>query len=377
VAKDKNFNNDRQNPRVLVAPLDWGLGHSTRCIPIIKELILLSCEVYIVADKKTFSLLKKEFPTTVFLRYKGYEINYSRQKNLFAFKLILQSSKIICRIFLEKKWLKKTIKNYSIYDVISDNRFGMYDKNIPSIYITHQLLIKTGNNFSDQIAQKIHFHFIKKYTACWVPDKEKNGLAGELSHPKKLPENITYIGPVSRFIECPNMEKVYDLLIIISGPEPQRTIFENTILEQLITIKGNIFFIRGLPDESKKPANFNSVTIENHLPANELNKVLEKSKMVICRSGYTSVMDLTALKKRAILIPTPGQTEQEYLAKYLMEKDFFLSVPQKDFSIEKAVEKVGTFHFETLEFQKEEYKKTVAKFVQSLKSGNNAILMRI
>ncbi len=375
MVKNKNFNSDRQNTRVLVAPLDWGLGHSTRCIPIIKELISLGCEVYIVADKKTFSLLKKEFPTTVFLRYKGYEIKYSRQKSFFAFKLFLQSSKIIYRIFNEKQWLKKTIKKYSINAVISDNRFGMYDKNIPSIYITHQLLIKTGNNFSDRIAQKIHYHFIKKYRTCWVPDQKKSGLAGELSHPKILPENITYIGPLSRFIELPGMIKAYDLLIILSGPEPQRTIFENKILEQLISIKGNIFIIRGLPDESNKPANFNNITIENHLPASELNKVISKSKIVICRSGYTSVMDLAALKKRAILIPTPGQTEQEYLAKYLMEKRYFLSVQQKDFSIEKALDKAGTFHFETLEFQKEEYKKTVAEFVNSLKSGNDPISM--
>lgn len=375
MVKNKNFNSDRQNTRVLVAPLDWGLGHSTRCIPIIKELISLGCEVYIVADKKTFTLLKKEFPTTVFLRHKGYEIKYSRQKSFFAFKLFLQSSKIIYRIFNEKQWLKKTIKKYSINAVISDNRFGMYDKNIPSIYITHQLLIKTGNNFSDRIAQKIHYHFIKKYRTCWVPDQKKSGLAGELSHPKILPENITYIGPLSRFIELPGMEKAYDLLIILSGPEPQRTIFENKILEQLISIKGNIFIIRGLPDESNKPANFNNITIENHLPASELNKVISKSKIVICRSGYTSVMDLAALKKRAILIPTPGQTEQEYLAKYLMEKRYFLSVQQKDFSIQKALDKAGTFHFETLEFQKEEYKKTVAEFVHSLKSGNDPISM--
>jgi uncharacterized protein (TIGR00661 family) len=366
--KSQKFNIVGQNPRVLVAPLDWGLGHSTRCIPIIKELILLGCNVYIVADKKTFSLLKKEFPSTVFLRYKGYEIEYSRQKSFFSLKLFFQSPKIIIRIFQENRWLKKVIKGYSIDAVISDNRFGMYHKNIPSVYITHQLRIKTGNKFSEQIAQKIHYHFIKKYSYCWVPDEQKDGLAGELSHPKKLPGNITYIGPVSRFTQIHDMEKVYDLLIIISGPEPQRTIFEKNLLEQLKTVDGNIFFIRGLPEESEQLENFNKIIIKNHLPANELNKVLAMSKMVICRSGYTSVMDLTALYKKAILIPTPGQTEQEYLAKYLMEKRFFFSENQNNFSIKQSLKKAAAFHFEKTDFPKGKYKKTLAEFVNSLKS---------
>ena len=134
-----------------------------------------------------------------------------------------------------------------------------------------------------------------------------------------------------------------------------------------------IFFIRGLPEESEQPENFNKITIKNHLPANELNEVLAMSKMVICRSGYTSVMDLAALQKKAILIPTPGQTEQEYLAKYLMEKGYFLSEKQKDFSIKQSLEKAATFNFKKLDFPKGEYKKTVAEFVTFLKSGHAPI----
>ncbi len=132
----------------------------------------------------------------------------------------------------------------------------MYNKNIPSIYITHQLSIKTGKRFSEKIAQRIHYYFIKKYFACWVPDHAKEGLAGELSHPQKLPHNITYIGPLSRFVAINDSEELYDLLIILSGPEPQRTIFENQILEQIKYIDGNIFLIRGLPDEKSKPGQF-------------------------------------------------------------------------------------------------------------------------
>lgn len=369
--KSKNPITKNQNPRVLVAPLDWGLGHSTRCIPIIKHLKLQGCEVVIVADKKVYALLKKEFPQTVFLRYKGYEIEYSRQKRFFSIKLLLQIPRIFFRIFHEKRWLKNTIKKYNINAIISDNRFGMHNKNIPSVYITHQLYIKTGNLFIERIAQKVHFHFIKKFTFCWVPDQEKNGLAGELSHPKALPGKITYIGPLTRFSKISNSKEVYDLLIILSGPEPQRTIFENEILEQLKTVEGKIFLVRGLPDEDYKLTNFNNVIIENHLNANQLNEIIEKSKIVLCRSGYTSVMDLSVLQKKSILIPTPGQTEQEYLAKYLMEKGYFFSVQQKDFSIRKTLEQTNRFNFKTPNIDTNQYKKKVEEFVRFLKIGGD------
>ena len=358
--------------RILVAPLDWGLGHATRCIPIIKELKRLGCEVFIVADKKIFSLLKKEFPDTVFLRYKGYEIEYARYKNLFWLTLFFQIPKIIFSIFKEKKWIKKAIHKYSIDAVISDNRFGMYSKKIPSIYITHQLCIKTGNIFTDIVAQKIHNYFVKKYTACWIPDYKRNGLAGELSHPKKMLPNVVYMGALSRFNLLPDVEIIYDLLISISGPEPQRTIFEKEILKQLKTFQGKVFLIRGLPSEKNVLKDFNSIKIKNHLPASELNKAIQQSKIIISRSGYTTVMDLAMLRKKAILIPTPGQKEQEYLAKYLFRKQYFFSTQQKGFLIEDTIEKMDSFRFKFFDVDKDEYKKTIHEFVLSLKSVNFA-----
>lgn len=366
--KNENYISRSSEPRILIVPLDWGLGHTTRCIPIIKQLIFLGCQVFIVADNESFSLLKKEFPNSVFLRYKGYEINYSHQKRYFALKLLFQLPAVILKIRNEKRWLKNTINNYSIDAVISDNRFGMYNKNVPSVYITHQLFIKTGNRVSQKIAQKIHYSFIKKYLSCWVPDNEKNGLAGKLSHPKNLPPNVVYLGPLSRFKILKDIDTIYDLLIILSGPEPQRTIFENEILNQLNNLDGNILIIRGLPNEKTKPANFKNVIIENHLPSEELNMVLAKSKLVLCRSGYTSVMDLSILKMKAILVPTPGQPEQEYLAKYLLEKEYFYSENQENFIIKNAIEKAKLFPFKKPGFQIDEFKKTVNHFVDYLKS---------
>lgn len=368
-----NFNKIVKIPRILICPLDWGLGHATRCIPIIKELIALNCEVIIAADTLTFSLLKEEFPSIVFLRKKGYEIKYSRAKNGLWVKVLLQLPKIILKINRENKWLKKTIDQYKPDAIISDNRFGMYSKKIPSIYITHQLFIKTGNRFTERIAQKIHYYFIKKFTQCWVPDFKENGLAGKLSHPGKIPSNVIYLGALSRFQSLETIHKKYELLISISGPEPQRSIFENIILSQLHHFCGSVLLVRGLPSATETISSPNSsVKIINHLVAEEFNKALEQSEIVISRSGYTSIMDLVKLHKKAILIPTPGQTEQEYLAKYLFEKKIFYYMKQEKFSLNKALDKSSSFPFTHPHFSCDNYKNVINEFVGSLKTGNFA-----
>ena len=368
---DKNFNNDLPKTRILVAPLDWGLGHATRCIPIIKELITQNCEVLIAASGNSYFLLKKEFPSLLILRVDGYKITYSGDGGTLLNKLMLQIPRIIFSILKENFWIKKNIKKYKIDAVISDNRFGMYNKKVPSVYITHQLLIKTKNRFSEKIAQKIHYHFIKKYMYCWVPDWNENGLAGDLSHQENKPVNVLYIGPLSRFELLKDLPEKYEVLISISGPEPQRTSFEREILFQLKTFNMNILLIRGLPNETKDLLSDNgSIKILNHLPADELNKAFQQSKIIISRSGYTTVMDLVKLGKNAVLVPTPGQTEQEYLARYLMEKKFFYSVEQDKVSLKKAIENASTFQISNAASRMYAYKNVINEFVLSLKSGN-------
>ncbi|MEP6926153.1 MAG: glycosyltransferase [Ginsengibacter sp.] len=364
---------NNSKPRILVAPLDWGLGHATRCIPIINELIDQNCEVIIAAGKTPFLLLKKEFPTLVFLRIRSYKIRYSRNKKVFALTLLVQCPKIIFSILKENFWLKKIVNDYQIDAVISDNRFGLYNKKIPCIYITHQLHIKTGNPFFEKIAQKIHYHFIKKYNNCWVPDFEENGLAGELSHQTNIPSNVLYIGPLSRFEKINNVHKIYSLLISLSGPEPQRTIFEDMILAQLKTFKKKVLLVRGLPGENKRMhVDHKSLAIVNHLSAEELNIAFQQSEIIICRSGYSTIMDLIKLNRNAILVPTPGQTEQEYLSIYLMKKKYFYSVEQDDFFLEKNIEEQSLFSFINPVVSTDSYKKVINEFVLSLKSGNFA-----
>jgi uncharacterized protein (TIGR00661 family) len=362
----KNFNNTSRKPVVLVAPLEWGLGHATRCIPVINQLLHQKCDVIIAAEGATHSLLLREFPELTFLPLMGYRVKYSRKKTWLPLKLLSQFPRILYTIYNEHRWLSEMVNQYSIDAVISDNRFGMYCSKVRSIYITHQLLIKTGNRLTERIAKNIHYYFIKKYNECWVPDFPGadgiNGLAGDLSHqPLKSKK---YIGALSRF-EHAEAEKKYDLLIIVSGPEPQRSIFERQLLGQLKTYTGKILMVRGLPCEREIIQQPN-MEICNHMPAKELNEAILQSGLVISRCGYTTVMDLVKLKKKAILIPTPGQTEQEYLAGHLMKNNIFYTAAQKGLDIQHALKEAASFPFYFPGNDMEKYKEVIAQFVQSL-----------
>lgn len=366
--KFQKINSDSLSKRVLIAPLDWGLGHATRCIPVIYELLSLNIDVVIAAGGATKKLLKKEFPKLEFVYLRGYNVKYSNKKWLLPVTLLMQAPFIFTRIYQENQWLKRIIKTQRIDAVISDNRFGLYHTTTPCIYITHQLTIKTGNRFTEWLTKKLHYFFIDKYDACWVPDNEHAPtLAGELSHPKTLPRvPVLYMGPLSRFKKITAV-KQYDCLALISGPEPQRSIFENIILKQLQNFTGKTLLIRGLPENETALPEVNScTTIKNHLTAADLNIAIEQAACIICRSGYTSVMDLVLLQKKALLVATPAQTEQEYLAAYLQQQHLFPLMEQDCFNLNKAVELCGNFTFTQPVFNNEQYKKIIQDWVSGL-----------
>lgn len=368
--KEVNFNIPDHNPRVLIAPLDWGLGHATRCIPVISALIKQHCTVIVAAEGQIKILLQKEFPGLQFADVKGYRVSYSSSKLWMPATLLLQLPKIIFRIYAENRWLKRAINEYKIDAVISDNRMGLHHKKIPCVYITHQLAIKTGGSLTERIARKIHYHYINKFTVCWVPDSEGcTNLAGALSHPFKLPKApVSYLGPLSRFEKKTEALK-YDLCIILSGPEPQRTVFEKIILSDIGNMQKKTILVRGLPQETQVPVlNNSSIEIKNHLSAADLNTIILQSEMIISRCGYSTVMDLVKLQKKAILVPTPGQTEQEYLAGYLQKQKLFYSEGQENFSVQKALKKAAAFCYSTFPVCNNDYKKIVENFASGFKN---------
>ncbi len=335
-------------PKVLIAPLDWGLGHATRCIPIIKALLANNCNVLIACNNLQKKLFEQEFEQIEILPLVGYNITYASNPKLLAISILKQLPKISSIIKQENFWLNALIDECNIDLVISDNRYGLYTSKIPCVFVTHQLQIKAPLYTIEKLLQKINYHFINKYNFCWIPDfeNEKN-IAGTLSHPKILPiVPISYIEPLCRFeIEKTNIIN-YNLCISLSGPEPQRTVLEKKILQEINTISAKIILIRGLPNSNEQLELPQNVTVFNHLSGKYLGEIFQQSEIIICRSGYTTIMEIIALQKKAILIPTPGQTEQEYLAKKLMQQGCCYSIKQKDFTITEAFEKSKTFNFQ-------------------------------
>ena len=337
---EEKINNSTKKLKILVAPLDWGLGHATRCIPIIQTLLKHNTEVLLAANDPVKSLLEKEFPQVKMLVLDGYNIKYSRHKKLFLFNLLKQLPKVFSAIKVETKWLQDIISEEGIDGIIADNRPGLHHAVIPCVYITHQLQIQTGNTVTDSWLRTIHYRFINKFQQCWIPDNEKENIfAGTLSHPVSYPSiPHKYIGILSRFIKKEAQVK-YDFLLLISGPEPQRTIFEKKLLKSFDQGSHSFAMVRGLPSENKLLIikNQNAIVF-NHLSAIDLNTLILQSKFVVARAGYSTIMDLVRLEKKAVLIATPGQTEQEYLAKYLNDKGIFASIKQEDVSFENIRE---------------------------------------
>ncbi|MFI5124651.1 MAG: glycosyltransferase [Chitinophagales bacterium] len=326
---------------VLIAPLDWGLGHATRCIPIIKALQKRGIQVMVAAGGPQKILLQNEFPGLEFLEIPGYGIRLDGKGKSLVWRLILRIPSFLRSIRKEKAWLEALSRQRRIDAVISDNRYGFYHNQTHSIFITHQLYIVSGlGDWVNRVLLKLNHHFINRFSECWVPDFQgPDSLAGILSHPPRLPRiPVTYCGILSRCKREENMVISNPLLILISGPEPQRTLFENEMFRVMEQYKSRAIVVRGLPGNEKKISLSNrQIDVYNHLASGPLNDLLNISEFVICRSGYSTLMDLARLKKKAILIPTAGQPEQEYLGAYLHEKKWALTVSLKDFDPERCM----------------------------------------
>lgn len=319
--------------KILIAPLNWGLGHATRSIPIIKALIENNFQPIIASDGVALNLLQKEFPELPFTELPAYNVTYAKKGKYFKLKLLKDSPKLLKAIKAEKKATKQILENENISGIISDNRLGVHSKKVPSIFITHQLNVLSGK--TTWLSTKMHSKIIKKFNACWVPDvKQEPNLSGKLGHPDYFEIPTEYIGPLSRF-ENKQVTISNDILVLISGPEPQRTLLQEKLLKTLKTYQGKVILVKGIMEQEQTKQVLGNMTIYNFMTSELLEKTINESNLVISRSGYTTVMDLAKLNKKAFFIPTPGQFEQEYLAKRLNEKNLVPSCNQDDFTLDK------------------------------------------
>lgn len=334
-------------PTVLICPLNWGLGHATRCVQIIKMLLSQNCKVVVAADGAPLHFLQNEFSQIGFIRFRGKAIHYP-EKGSLALNLLLQAPGLLVSIIKEHIELKKLLNQTGATVVISDNRYGLWNKNARTVFITHQLFIQApgGLKWLEPLLWPVTRFFIKKFNHCWVPDfPVAPGLSGLLAH-KKPVQHVKFVGPLSRFANTSVADFKNPLpkdfpgnffLCLISGPETQRTKFEELLRNQFEKTMWPVVMVLGKPgsDVRKEAGNFFEM---NHAGTSEIAWLIQNARMVICRPGYSTLMDLSVFGKNAILIPTPGQTEQEYLGQMLMNSGNAFCVRQSKLNLEKDIE---------------------------------------
>ena len=321
---------------ILVAPLNWGLGHATRCIPIIKALEKNGFTPIIASDGEALELLKKEFPHLQTEELLSSKVKYSKYGALLKWKIILQIPIMLRAIRKERKLTKKLVEKYQLTGIISDNRYGVYSKKVPSVFITHQLNVLSEG--TTKISSSLNWFKIKKFKEIWVPDFTlAPNLSSEMGHKEETQDKIKYIGPLSRFHKK-ELPKKYDLLVLISGPEPQRSLLEEKLKSEILRYEGEVLFVSGLIEEKQKVTRIKNTTYYNYMTTSQLEQAFNETDVVLSRSGYSTVMDLVQLNKKAFFIPTPGQYEQEYLAKKFKKEARAPYEVQSKFKIEKLME---------------------------------------
>lgn len=334
-----NTMDDSQNfqKRVLVAPLNWGLGHVSRCIPLIRSLENLGAKVVLASDGIALSLLKAEFPHLPAIALPSYRIRYFSNK--MVRNIARQMPRILYAIRTEQWATERIVRDLQIQGIISDNRYGCFSDQTQNVLLTHQLNLRIPNHLLEWTANAVLRRAFAKFDTIWVPDAASEPtLSGELSHPATGLKAVQYLGLLSR-AQAPALKGAteYDVAVVLSGPEPQRTNLEQMLLEQAILLPQKFIFIQGKTQSKEQYFAAENVEVVSYLTTEELNRVVAASETVICRSGYSSLMDLAANQKPAILIPTPGQTEQEYLADYLAIAGYFTVQQQQSIDLKAAL----------------------------------------
>jgi len=335
---------------VLICPLDWGMGHAARLIPIIKKIQNKGHRVFIACTKNQQHFFQNELSNYVWIPCACPTIKYS-DKRLSVFDLLKLIPVIFVGIKKDKRDIKGWIKKYNIQLVISDNRYGCHSPNVYSVLITHQVKIELPKKlkWAEKILHQQIKKLIYKFNRCWIPDiNEIPNFAGDLSMQFSLNGKSAFIGLLSRFEEytpTPVTHKQYEVMAIVSGPEPQRTIFAQILLQQMKDLHKPCILVLG--DFSKPFSTWqeDEVMVYSHMNTKQLFNAIQSAKYIVARSGYSTIMDLITLKRTAILVPTPGQTEQEYLASYYKSRRMFVIAEQYNFKLSDLLAQLSVYNW--------------------------------
>lgn len=327
--------------RILVAVLDWGLGHATRCMPIINELQRQGAEVQLAGSGASLALLRQQFPALKAHELSPYSPTYPANTNM-VWAMAGQLPKFVKAIAAEQKELENIVEKEGIDVVISDNRYGCYTKRAKCYIIAHQLniLMPQGWQWMQPIVNRFNHAQLAKFDGVWCP-------ANDATFPEKLLQgydklNMRFIGFLSRMQPMAE-EKKYAIAAICSGPEPQRGLLEEALTKQLSKLAVPSILVAGRVAKTQKSEVKGNLRVVNYMGSKDLNKLMAQSAVILSRSGYSTVMDMMRMGNKAIFVPTPGQTEQEYLAEALMQQGIAYSIPQGELDVQKALKQYDSY----------------------------------
>jgi uncharacterized protein (TIGR00661 family) len=348
--------------QILVSPLDWGLGHASRCIPVVKQLLEAGHSVTLAGSGRSLMLLQKEFPELKSITIQGFSPIFKKSEGL-ALQLLWMLPVFLRMMVRENRELKILVEQYNFDLVISDNRYGLRNKSIKSIIITHQVMLKAPAwlRFAEYPLYLVSKLLISRFDECWIPDyKSSPGLSGDLSHKYPVPANALFIGPLSRFSDS-ELSKGQEnpevkITAIISGTEPQRSNFEDLVTRQLAEMDITATIISGKPESHVKAASQGNLTLLAYASVEKIMTLIAESTLIICRPGYSSIMDLEAMGAKALLVPTPGQTEQQYLAELHQELGNALWRKQDELNLKPDIADALKYHGFTKNTEEKELK---------------------
>jgi UDP-N-acetylglucosamine transferase subunit ALG13 len=348
-------------------------------MPIIDYLLSQGVEVVIGGDGRSLALLRHQYPGLASEELPGYNVTYAGSYGFFG-KIAVQMPKVVRTTRAEHATMNGLVAKYHFDGIISDNRYGVWHENVPSVAISHQLApdLPGPLRLLRKVLFDFHLFFLRHFDQLWIPDASgEDNLSGELSHKYPLPGNARFLGVLSR-LRClaaldtlPGFPQVSprqaDIVAVLSGPEPQRSILEQEIVDQARNLGRTVWIIQGKTEERtyRQEGNLHFFSFFN---ASELATVLRRAKVILSRGGYTSLMDFAALGcKHMILVPTPGQTEQLYLAQRLADQGMAVYERQESFDLKRAltdVEKIEGFSFPA---QQADLERVITPWLHSLK----------
>ncbi len=336
--------------RILFGVCAWGLGHATRTLPIIRKTIEEGNEVTVVSSGRALSMLRQELGDgPMFARLEDYRPPETLNPSFLVLAALLRFPAYVTAMIHEHDFVSRFIWDRRIDVIFSDNRYGFYSRDVPSYFMGHQLRILNplGSRVLEDGTEVYNKYVLNRYTGVLVPDFEEEGIAGRLAHNLSIIDerHLNYIGVLSEFSYRSTVEDV-DVFVSISGPEPSRSSFERLVRRRLEGFKGKVVVSLGKPEDN----GHSGPNLKSYLSREDREELLNRSRIVVARSGYSTLMDLLSLRKRGFLIPTPGQLEQEYLAEHHMQRRTFYSVPESELDLPRQLKEALAFDVPALKY---------------------------